>query len=103
MSSASGAICLDILKDQWSPVLTLKTALLSLQALLSSPEPDDPQVGLGCGSWELERCLMCQSMVIVLCDCVVLALWSFFNGHGVCARSGVRAREFVPGVMRAVV
>ena len=44
VSSANGAICLDILKDQWSPALTLKTALLSLQALLSSPEPADPQV-----------------------------------------------------------
>jgi ubiquitin-protein ligase len=44
VSSANGAICLDILKDQWSPALTLKTALLSLQALLASPVPDDPQV-----------------------------------------------------------
>lgn len=43
MSSQSGAICLDILKGQWSPALTLKTALLSIQALLSSPQPDDPQ------------------------------------------------------------
>ena len=43
VSSQTGAICLDILKDQWSPALTIKTALLSLQALLSSPEPDDPQ------------------------------------------------------------
>ena len=43
MSSASGAICLDVLKDAWSPALTLKTALLSVQALLASPEPDDPQ------------------------------------------------------------
>lgn len=43
ISSQNGAICLDILKDQWSPALTLKTALLSLQALLSAPEPDDPQ------------------------------------------------------------
>ncbi|KXZ54667.1 hypothetical protein GPECTOR_4g733 [Gonium pectorale] len=43
VSSQSGAICLDILKEQWSPALTLKTALLSLQALLSSPQPDDPQ------------------------------------------------------------
>lgn len=43
VSSASGAICLDILKDQWSPALTLKTAMLSLQSLLASPAPDDPQ------------------------------------------------------------
>ncbi|CAI9113165.1 OLC1v1013716C2 [Oldenlandia corymbosa var. corymbosa] len=43
ISSQSGAICLDILKDQWSPALTLKTALLSIQALLSAPEPGDPQ------------------------------------------------------------
>lgn len=31
------------MKDQWSPALTLKTALLSVQALLSTPEPGDPQ------------------------------------------------------------
>ncbi|KAI8836598.1 ubiquitin-conjugating enzyme/RWD-like protein [Chytridium lagenaria] len=43
ISSQTGAICLDILKDQWSPVLTLKTALISLQSLLSDPAPDDPQ------------------------------------------------------------
>jgi len=43
ISSQTGAICLDILKDQWSPALTIKTALLSLRALLSSPEPNDPQ------------------------------------------------------------
>ena len=43
ISSQTGAICLDILKDQWSPALTIKTALVSLQALLSVPEPRDPQ------------------------------------------------------------
>jgi len=43
VSSQTGAICLDILKDQWSPALTIKTALLSLQALLCSPEAGDPQ------------------------------------------------------------
>lgn len=43
VSSQTGAICLDILKDQWSPALTIKTTMVSLQALLSTPEPDDPQ------------------------------------------------------------
>ena len=33
----------DILKDQWTPALTVKTAMMSLQALLCSPEPNDPQ------------------------------------------------------------
>ncbi|KAJ3201388.1 ubiquitin-conjugating enzyme E2 K [Entophlyctis luteolus] len=43
VSSQTGAICLDILKDQWSPVLTLKTALISLQSLMSDPAADNPQ------------------------------------------------------------
>uniref|UniRef100_A0A1I8FYD5 E2 ubiquitin-conjugating enzyme n=1 Tax=Macrostomum lignano TaxID=282301 RepID=A0A1I8FYD5_9PLAT len=43
ISSVTGAICLDILKDQWAAAMTLRTVLLSLQALLASPEPDDPQ------------------------------------------------------------
>ncbi|TYJ55915.1 hypothetical protein B9479_003438 [Cryptococcus floricola] len=43
VSSASGAICLDILKDAWSPVLTLKSTLISLQSLLCEPIPNDPQ------------------------------------------------------------
>lgn len=43
VSSQTGAICLDILKDAWSPALTMKTALMSLQALMCAPEPNDPQ------------------------------------------------------------
>lgn len=55
ISSQSGAICLDILKDQWSPALTIKTALISLQALLCTPQPvrTEEEGGKGArrGSW----------------------------------------------------
>eukprot|EP00037_Helgoeca_nana_P010918 m.97036 g.97036 ORF g.97036 m.97036 type:complete len:204 (+) comp20501_c0_seq1:297-908(+) len=43
ISSQTGAICLDILKDQWAAAMTLRTVMLSIQAMLSAAEPDDPQ------------------------------------------------------------
>lgn len=46
VSSQTGFICLDILNKEWSPALTIRTVLLSLQALLSSPNVDDPQDGV---------------------------------------------------------
>lgn len=40
-----GGICLDILKDQWSPALTISKVLLSICALMADPNPDDPLLG----------------------------------------------------------
>ena len=41
--SSNGRICLNILKHgDWSPILTIHKVLISIQALLADPNPEDP-------------------------------------------------------------
>uniref|UniRef100_A0A674PKH5 UBC core domain-containing protein n=1 Tax=Takifugu rubripes TaxID=31033 RepID=A0A674PKH5_TAKRU len=60
-----GRICLDILKDKWSPALQIRTVLLSIQALLSAPNPDDPLANDVAEQWksseaEAPRPILCS-------------------------------------------
>jgi len=50
-----GRICLDILKEKWSPALQIRTVLLSIQALLSAPNPDDPLDNQVANQWKVNE------------------------------------------------
>eukprot|EP01035_Chromulina_nebulosa_P017886 gene17886-23502_t len=50
-----GRICLDILKDKWSPALQIRTVLLSIQGLLSAPNPDDPLDNNVANHWKVNE------------------------------------------------
>ncbi|KAJ9108277.1 hypothetical protein QFC19_002525 [Naganishia cerealis] len=55
ISMSSGAICLDTLKNNWSPALSIFKVMLSLSALLCEPNPDDPLVREIAMQWRKSR------------------------------------------------
>eukprot|EP00808_Paulinella_micropora_P006973 g77240.t1 len=48
----TGRICLDILKDKWSPALQIPKVCLSIQLLLSTPNPEDPLDQVIAAAWK---------------------------------------------------
>ena len=50
-----GRICLDVLKNNWSPALQIRTILLSIQALLGAPNPEDPLNEAVAKQWKVRK------------------------------------------------
>lgn len=50
-----GRICLDVLKNNWSPALQIRTILLSIQALLGAPNPEDPLNEAVAKQWKVRQ------------------------------------------------
>jgi ubiquitin-conjugating enzyme E2 N len=50
-----GRICLDVLKTSWTPALQIRTVLLSIQALMSDPNPEDPLNNEAADMWKRNK------------------------------------------------
>jgi ubiquitin-conjugating enzyme E2 D len=48
---------MDILKSQWSPVLTVSKVLLSISSLLTDANPDDPLMGAIAREYKQDKAL----------------------------------------------
>lgn len=62
---------LNVSSDKWSPALQIRTVLLSIQALLSAPNPDDPLANDVAEQWKTN-----EAQAIETGD--VFVFWFFF-------------------------
>lgn len=53
--NTSGDICLDILKTEWAPTLSLVKVMLSICSLLNEPNPDSPLNSTAAYDWKNNR------------------------------------------------
>ncbi len=52
---------MNIFLDKWSPALQIRTVLLSIQALLSAPNPDDPLANDVAEQWKINESMAIET------------------------------------------
>ena len=63
------ALHFNSLTDKWSPALQIRTVLLSIQALLSAPNPDDPLANDVADQWKTNEAHAIETgYLIFFCD-----------------------------------
>ena len=53
------------ISDKWSPALQIRTVLLSIQALLSAPNPDDPLANDVAEQWKINESQAIEIGIVV--------------------------------------
>ena len=66
-----------VFTDKWSPALQIRTVLLSIQALLSAPNPDDPLANDVAEQWKKEESKAIETGALLdigmVCDTLVIS------------------------------
>lgn len=58
--------------EKWSPALQIRTVLLSIQALLSAPNPDDPLANDVAEQWKVNEAQAIETGVLSFCFTVLM-------------------------------
>lgn len=53
--------------EKWSPALQIRTVLLSIQALLSAPNPDDPLANDVAEQWKVNEAQAIETGMLIGC------------------------------------
>ena len=69
-------MCVSKYADKWSPALQIRTVLLSIQALLSAPNPDDPLANDVAEQWKKNESKAIETGALFFSSCIIVEAFS---------------------------